>query len=274
MSGKPSTWIEPAELAEKIQDALVAKAELTSGRMIVLGILAGAYIAFGGLFATVALAGAEGQMPYGMAQIVAGLVFAAGLVLVVVAGAELFTGNALMIGPLLSGKLTAGMIIRSWLLVYAANFIGSLIVVAIVYFAGVQTNGDGAVGRAAVSLAASKTDLSFGTALASGVAANALVCLAVWLSYSGVTTTDKVIAILLPIAAFVAAGLEHSIANMYLIPYGLLVHLFTLGPADAATASLSVGGLFGNLIPVTLGNILGGGAVGAAYAFLYLRERS
>jgi formate transporter len=271
MSQPSDSWIPPADLAARVEEALLEKAGLSAWRMIVLGMMAGAYIALGGLFATVALAGADGQMPHGMAQVVAGVVFSLGLVLVVVAGAELFTGNALMIGPLASRSLGPGRMLRSWSIVYLANFAGSLVVAAVVFFAEVHAQGEGSVGRAAVSLAAAKTGLPFGVAFASGIAANALVCLAVWLAYSGNTTTDKIFAVLLPIAAFVAAGLEHSIANMYLIPYGLMVHAGAPAPSDATTASLTLGGLFANLIPVTLGNIVGGGIVGAAYAAVYMR---
>ena len=269
---------QPPDLAKEVYDALEQKADMPFTTMMALGILAGSYIAFGGLFALVALAGAS-ELPYGMGQVTAGLVFSVGLALVIVAGAELFTGNTLMAGPTIIGRLPAGKLFRTWSVVYVANLFGSLVIVTLALAAGAHLAGDGAVGRAALELAANKTSMSFGAAFASGVLANMLVCLAVWLGYSAKSVSDKFFAVLLPIAAFVAAGFEHSVANMFLIPFGLGVE-FLSQPAvmnDAAieiTArnELSFYGFLSNLTAATLGNIVGGATIALAYFLSYLRD--
>lgn len=248
------------ELKDKVFDALAQKAELPLRSMFVLGLLAGAYIGFGGLFATIALTGAEG-LPYGLGQVVAGLVFAAGLGLVMIAGAELFTGNTMMLGGVVAGRIALSQALKALAVVYAANLGGSLMLAALVYGAGLRETQGGAVGRTAVEMARSKIALSFGATVASGILANMLVCLAVWCAYAGETVTQKLAGLTLPVAAFVAAGLEHSVANMYLLPYAWLVEV---GTADGQGA-LSLAGLVGNLVPATLGNIIGGTLIAAAY---------
>jgi len=248
------------ELLEEVWDTLADKAGLPMRAMVVLGVLAGVFIGLGGLFAIVVLAGAE-NMPYGVAQLLAGLVFSVGLVLVMVAGAELFTGNLMMAGPVASGRLPAGRALAALAIVYCANFAGSLLLAGLVLGAGVHTGHGGAVGQAALDLAASKSDKSFAVTLVSGILANILVCLAVWMAYAGRTVTQKIFGLLLPVTAFVAAGLEHSIANMYLLPYAFLVQEAT-GNAGAA---LSVPAILANLIPATIGNVIGGACVALAY---------
>lgn len=262
-----TTAPEPPDLAEEIFAALEEKAALPTGSMVVLGMLAGAYVGLGGLFATIALAGAD-AMPFGMAQIVAGLVFSTGLALVLIAGAELFTGNTLMAGPMAAGRIGPGGTLWALAVVYCANFAGSLLLAALVLAAGVHEAGDGAVGRAALDLGANKIEKTFITTLASGILANTLVCLAVWLAYSGRTVTQKIAGLILPIAAFVAAGLEHSVANMYLLPYALMVQAAT---GDTA-ASISVAAIVGNLVPATIGNVIGGSLVALAYWQVYARR--
>jgi formate transporter len=269
---------QPPDLARETADALHAKAVLPAGSLIVLGLLAGVYISFGGLFALVALGGADDGLPHGVAQVLAGVVFVLGLMLVVVAGAELFTGNSLMAVNVAEGRLGVGALAKAWTIVYLANFAGSLAVVALAFWAGLHTEGEHAVGQAAVAVAAQKTAISPFAALCSGILANALVCLAVWMNYSARTTTDKFFAILLPIAAFVAAGLEHSIANMFLVPFGLAVATFAENPALATEGvdavklgTLSTGAFLLNLAIVTVGNVIGGALVGLAYWSVYLR---
>jgi len=265
----------PPELANEVAEALREKSALPITSMAVLGVLAGIYIAFGGLFATVALAGSAG-LPYGVGQVIAGLVFTLGLVLVIVAGAELFTGNTLMVGPAAMRTLSWRSMLLAWTVVYAANLAGSLLIAALALAADVHSAGDGAVGRAALETAENKSSLGFGTAFASGILANMLVCLAVWMAYSARSTTDKLFAVLLPIAAFVAAGLEHSVANMYLIPYGWSVKTFAgpgfwagLGQSAGDFPSVSLSGFMSNLVPVTLGNIAGGSLIALAYVAVY-----
>ncbi|PZN93104.1 MAG: formate transporter FocA [Alphaproteobacteria bacterium] len=275
-----------AEVAVRTPDAIAVeagdkgkdKAQLDMGVLAVLALLAGVYISFGGLFAIVALAGSDGMMAFGAAQVIAGLGFSVGLILVILAGAELFTGNTLMIIALAEGTIGLGAMLRALGLAYGFNLAGSLAVAALAVVAAVHVAGDGAVGIAALDMADAKVKLAFGPALASGILANMLVCLAVWMAFGARTAADKVLVIIPPIAAFVAAGLEHSIANMFIIPFAWGVQQFAdagFWAAAGATAdryaAITPAGFVANLVPVTIGNIIGGFAVGAAYWFAYLR---
>ncbi len=260
------TMREPPELTGEVFSAVQDKAALPLSSMIVLGILAGVYVGLGGIFAIIALAGAE-TMPFGVGQVLAGLVFSLGLALVLIAGAELFTGNTLMAGPLAAGRISPMTTLRAWTVVYFANFAGSLLLAVLVLLAGMHEAGDGAVGRAAVDIGETKTGNGFAATLASGVLANMLVCLAVWMAYAGHTVVEKVAGLTLPIAAFVAAGFEHSVANMYLLPYAFMVQGVTSG-----AGTISVGGIVGNLVPTTIGNIIGGALVALAYWQVYVRR--
>ncbi|WP_165223205.1 formate/nitrite transporter family protein [Affinirhizobium pseudoryzae] len=256
--------LQPSEICNAVFSACEDKAELPFAKMLVLGILAGLYIGFGGLFATVALAGAD-AVPFGLSQVVAGVVFSLGLALVILAGAELFTGNTLMIGPVAAGRLPAGRAARALAIVYLSNFVGAALLAVIALLSGLHEAGDGAVGRAAVNLADTKTSKSFWTVLASGVLANMLVCLGVWLAYAGQSVTQKVIGLMLPIAAFVAAGFEHSIANMYLLTYAFLVQ----STVETAPTLLAASAIGANLLPATIGNILGGALIALSYQAVY-----
>ncbi len=257
---------EPSALAEEVFEALEAKATLPLVPMTILGILAGIYIGLGSLFATVVLAGSD-ALPHGVAQLLAGLAFSVGLALVLIAGAELFTGNVLMVGPLAARRVAPARVATALCIVYGANFLGSLLLALLVLAAGVHETADGVVGRAALDLGSTKTGNGFLPTLASGMVANILVCLAVWLGYAGRTTTQKIAGVMLPIAAFVAAGLEHSVANMYLLPYAFMVQALT-GHTDTA---LSTSAILGNLVPATLGNMLGGSMVALAYWAAFIR---
>lgn len=258
----------PAQLVKDVFEGLQEKAALPMRSLLVLGLLAGAYIGLGGLFSTLALSGAD-ALPHGMAQVVAGLVFATGLALVIIAGAELFTGNLLMAGPIATGQLGVGQAARALAVVYCANFIGSVLLAAVVLAAHVHEAGDGAVAQAALSVADTKTGNPFLMSLASGILANMLVCLAVWMAYAGQTVTQKIAGLLLPVAAFVAAGLEHSVANMYLLPYAWMVQEAT----GDTTANLTLANILGNIVPATLGNIIGGALVALAYWQAYHPEK-
>lgn len=258
---------EPPELTKTVFTALNDKAGLASGDMLVLGILAGVHVGLGGLFATIALAGAD-AMPYGAGQILSGLVFSLGLALVLIAGAELFTGNTLMAGPVAAGQLPLGRMLRAWGIVYAANFLGSVLLAVAVVLAGVHEAGEGAVGRAALDLGRTKTGKSWPTLVASGILANILVCLAVWMAFAGQTVTQKFVGLLLPITAFVAAGLEHSVANMYLLPYAYLIQ----GAVEGYPA-IGASDILGNLSAATLGNIIGGSLVALAYGHVYAGKK-
>ncbi len=267
----------PSEMARRAEYLGVRKAEAPVLATLTLAVLAGAFIALGSVFATTVAAGTSGTLPYGLVRLLVGTVFSLGLILVVVGGAELFTGNNLIVMAWASRKVGTLPMLRNWAIVYVGNFIGAVGTAVLVVLSRQYTFGGGAVGAAALSIASAKVEFGFVQALALGVLCNALVCLAVWLSFSARSTIDRIAAILFPIAAFVAAGFEHSIANMYFIPVGLL--LKAADPAFAAASGIDVTGLtwpaflLDNLVPVTLGNILGGSLlVAVTYWFVFLRE--
>lgn len=271
----------PAEIAEKAEAVGVQKTRLDVLSLLALAILAGAFIALGAMFATTVLAGADGVLPFGLSRLFAGVVFCLGLILVIVGGAELFTGNTLMVMAWAARKVRLRDMLRAWLIVYIGNFIGAAGTAMLVFLSGQYLAGQGSVAAVALKLALDKTTLPFDHALFLGILCNVLVCLAVWLALGARTTSDKVLAILFPVSAFVAAGFEHSVANMYLIPLGLFVKAW--GPAElwtqmgnnaAAYAALTWPAFLWSLIPVTIGNIIGGGGlVGGVYWFIYLRRR-
>lgn len=270
----------PIEIARKAEAIGAQKARLDAPKLIALSVLAGAFIALGAMFATTVLSGADGALPFGLSRLIAGLAFSLGLVLVVLGGAELFTGNALMVMALAARKITLMEMIRAWVVVYLGNFVGAVGTAVLVLLSGQYLSGDGSVANAALSLAAAKIALPFDQAFFLGVLCNVLVCLAVWLSIGARSTADKVLAVIFPISAFVAAGFEHSVANMYLVPLGILIKMFAPASSlsqDAITSgelsSLTWDGFIWGLIPVTLGNIVGGGLlVGGVYWFVYLRS--
>jgi formate transporter len=245
--------------------------------MFTLAILAGAFIALGAVFATNTAAG-SGTLPFGVVKLLTGLVFCLGLILVVVGGAELFTGNNLIVMAWASGKVTGRALLRNWVIVYAGNLVGSFGTALLVLWSKQYTFGGGAVGETVLKIAAGKVNLGFFQAMVLGVLCNALVCLAVWLTFSARSTIDKIVAIIFPITAFVAAGFEHSVANMYFVPFGLLIKGFD--PAFVAEKGLDLTNLtwgnflVNNLLPVTIGNIIGGAVlVAAIYWSVFLRNR-
>lgn len=267
----------PAEMATRAEYVGVRKAEASSMTTFTLAILAGAFIALGAVFATNTAAG-SGALPFGVAKLLTGLVFCLGLILVIVGGAELFTGNNLIVMAWASGKVTGRALLHNWIIVYAGNFVGSFGTALLVFLSRQYTFGGGAVGETALKIAAGKVNLEFFQALALGVLCNALVCLAVWLTFSARSTMDKIAAIIFPITAFVAAGFEHSIANMYFVSFGLLIK--DLDPAFSVGRELDLGSLtwgnflLNNLLPVTIGNIIGGAVlVAAIYWSVFLRNR-
>jgi len=267
----------PAEMARRAELLGVRKAEMKLLNMLVLAILAGAFIGLGAAFATTVTAGTSSEWPYGVTRLLTGLVFCLGLILVIVGGAELFTGNNLILMAWASKKVTTSALFRNWIIVYLGNFIGSLGTALVIFIGRQYTFGGGAVGTTALAIANSKVHLDFVQAIALGIMCNAMVCLAVWMSYSARSVTDKILAIIFPISGFVAAGFEHSVANMYFIPIGLFIKQFD--PAFVAKTGLDVGELtwgtflVNNLLPVTIGNIIGGaGLVAIVYWFIFLRE--
>jgi formate/nitrite transporter len=257
-------------MAAKASDLGAAKAGLDAQRTFVLAVLAGAFIALGAMFATVVTAGGA-DVPFGINRLAGGVVFSLGLVLVVVAGAELFTGNNLIVMAWADRRISLAQLLRNWGIVYAGNLVGAVATALLVFAARQYEFGDGAVGANVLAIADAKTSLGWGQAVALGVLCNALVCLAVWLSYAARTVTDKVLAVIFPITAFVAAGFEHSVANMYFLPIGLLVKEEL--PEGAAHPDLTLSNaVLDNLVPVTLGNIFGGAVmVGLVYWLVYRR---
>ena len=255
-------------MAAKAEQAGVAKAQLALVPMFVLAVLAGAFIALGAVFSITV---GTGEMSYGLSRLLVGVAFSLGLVLVVVAGAELFTGNNLIIMAFASGRVSVKSLLRNWGVVYVGNFVGALGTAVLVAAGRHFELAGGDVGRKAVAIASGKLEFSFLQAVALGTLCNTLVCLAVWLCMSARSTTDKIIAIIFPITAFVAAGFEHSVANMFFVPYAMATE--RLAPELAAGANLSWSAfLLDNLLPVTIGNILGGAVlVGFVYWFVYLR---
>jgi len=267
--GQPFTLLDayaPAEVARRVESAGVAKASLGLVPTLALGWLAGAFIGFGAYFFLVAVT--QSGLGYGLERVVGGVCFSLGLVLVVVAGAELFTGNNLIVLAWADRKIGTGRLLRNWGLVYAANFVGAIMLAAAVHWSGVAAGNDGAVAGTAARIAAAKVALPFGEAFLRGVLCNALVCLAVWLAMAAHSVSGKILAIVFPIAAFVAAGFEHSVANMFLIPLG------ALAAADPGALGLTLGGFLANLVPVTLGNVVGGSVfVALVYYVVYVRGR-
>jgi len=271
----------PAEIAEKAEAVGAEKTRLDPVTLVVLAMLAGAFIALGALFATTVLAGAHGAVPYGISHFLAGLAFSLGLILVVVGGAELFTGNTLMVMAWAGGKVGLAEMLRAWAIIYVGNLVGAVATALLALLAGQYLLADGEIGARALAIAETKATLPFGRALFLGILCNVLVCLAVWLALGARSTSDKILAILLPVAAFVAAGFEHSVANMYFIPFGLFIRLWApasfwtgIGATPADYADITWLGLVANLVPVTIGNVVGGGVlVGAVYWFVYLRKR-
>lgn len=286
MDDKGSRYIDsllPPEMALRAEEIGARKAAMALSPLFALSVLAGAFIAFGAVLSTTVAAGAEGFMSYGAARLISGFVFSLGLVLVVIGGAELFTGNNLIVMAWANGMVTTRRVLRNWAIVYVGNLVGAFGTAVLVFISGQYTFGRGSVGAAALSIANAKTGIGFTEAVALGILCNVLVCLAVWMSYSGRTTADKVLAVVPPVTAFVACGFEHSIANMYFIPIALLIKwaapesFWMQTELSAANfGQLDLYGFFiGNLLPVTIGNIIGGAVlVGIVYWFVYLKGRA
>ena len=266
----------PPEMARAAEEIGMAKASMGIRKTTMLAILAGAFIAFGAVFSTLVSTGST--MSYGVTKLLSGLAFSLGLILVVVGGAELFTGNNLLTMAWASRKVSTWQILQNWMIVYLGNMLGAFSIVLMIWLSGHYLFGDGMIGANILKIAAVKCELGFIQAVVLGILCNILVCLAIWLCYSTKSTHGKILAIVFPITAFVAAGFEHSVANMYFIPMGLFVKewadpsLWTNVPEISQhIESLTWGNyLTRNLIPVTIGNIIGGaGFVGITYWLIY-----
>lgn len=284
--------ILPATMAARAEEAGVKRAGMDPLSVLVLSVLGGAFIGFGAVFATTVTSGSvvmstpdgtaalSAALPYGILRLLTGVAFSLGLMLVVVAGAELFTGNNLIVMAWANGKVRSRDMGLNWVLAFVGNFVGAIAMAGLEFASTQYTFGGGSVGLNALNIANGKTALAFMPALILGIMCNALVCLAVWMCYSARTNIDRVVSLVPPIAGFAAAGFEHCIANIYFIPLGLFIKA---GAPDSFWRSIGrtpddfpgltwENFLVGNLLPVTIGNVIGGAImVGAVYWFIYLR---
>ncbi|PIJ51314.1 formate transporter FocA [Erwinia sp. OLTSP20] len=276
----PFNLLMPAEMAKVAEDAGVYKATKHPFTTFFLAITAGVFISIAFVFYITATTGTS-AMPFGIARLIGGICFSLGLMLVVVCGADLFTSSVLTVVAKASGRISWAQLLRNWLNVYIGNLFGALFFVALMWFSSEHMTANGAWGVNVLQTADHKLHHTFIEAVCLGILANLMVCLAVWMSYSGRTLLDKMFAMVLPVAMFVASGFEHSIANMFLIPLGIIIRDFAsadfwqmTGLSAARFPSLTVTDfIINNLIPVTLGNIIGGGLlVGLTYWVIYLRE--
>ncbi len=262
-----TTLLSPKEIADKVESIGITKSQMPIHQLMLLGILAGAYIGFGAMFYTIVKS--DSGLGFAVSQLLAGLVFSLGLILVSISGAELFTGNNLLLLAWSKKKITAMSVVKNWTLIIFANLIGALVLAFIVYWSGHTDMNHGKIAETYVKVANAKASLGFIQAFLKGILCNILVCLAVWMAYAGQTVTDKVMGILFPVTAFVAAGFEHSVANMYVLSIGLLES----GQIEYSAPALTFSGVIGNIIPVLLGNIIGGGVfVGLVYSTIFKYE--
>ena len=271
---------KPKEIARRVDQVCISKSIIDPIKVFVLAVLAGAFIALGAAFFTL-VTHDPGNINTGVLKLLGGLVFSLGLILVVVAGAELFTGNNLLVLAYVDKKITLKQLLQNWVIVYLGNFVGSVGLAILMFLSGLWETSGGMVGEKVILIANAKVNLEITEAISRGILCNILVCLAVWLCFAGHSVADKILAIIFPITAFVALGFEHSIANMYFIPSGMmalqqteLVTSFSENYPSTNLENLTLSGLFlKNLLPVTLGNMIGGGLfVGLVYWFIYLRD--
>lgn len=258
----------PKEIAARVEAIGVNKARLPLLSMLMLGILAGAFIGLGALYFV--LIRSDPALGFAAGQVMGGVAFSLGLFLVVVAGAELFTGNNLLAMAWADGKISTRDLLRNWAIVCCGNFIGAAGLALLVFLSHHPDLNNGAIAQEYLRIASAKVGMPFWTAFFRGVLCNVLVCMAVWMALAGRSVVDKAAAIVFPISAFVAAGFEHSIANMYLIPLAMLLQ--DAGGSGATVDAISWAGFFHNMVPVLLGNIIGGSVlVGLVYYIIYLR---
>jgi formate transporter len=286
--------IMPAAIAVRVEASGVQRAALDPVTLLVLSVLGGAFIGFGAVFATTVSAGSvlavgpdgaaivSASLPYGVVRLLTGLAFTLGLILIVIGGAELFTGNNLIVVAWASGKVKTRAVLLNWIIAFSGNFVGAFVTAVLMFQTTQYTFGAGSVGLTALATANAKAALPFVPALALGIMCNALVCLAVWMCFAARTTVDRFFTIIPPITAFAAAGFEHCIANAYFIPMGLFIKAgapasfwSAIGKTADDFPALTWWNFFiGNLLPVTIGNLIGGTVmVAAVYWFVYLRKR-
>jgi formate transporter len=277
MPPQPSSFLIPSQMADVLQSSVQKKIAMPAKNIFFLAILAGIFIAFGGLYCTIVGTDVLKVVPYGVTRLLMGIVFCLGLILVILGGAELFTGNTMLVILDLKKRSNIHKLLANWSIVYVGNFIGSLFIAFLFVWGGCYLFGAGSVGKTALAIAITKTSYSFGQAFFLGILCNMLVCLAIWLTFSAQSTTGKIFAILFPVSAFVASGFEHSVANMYLIPVALFMK--AMDPQFIFDTHLSVIHLtwitcfLNNLLPVTLGNIVGGMLIWLPYHFIFSDQK-
>ncbi|OCK54980.1 formate/nitrite transporter family protein [Bradyrhizobium sp. LMTR 3] len=258
----------PAEIEEAVEKVGVKKANLPFLASFMLAIVAGGGIGFGALYYSIVAS--DPTLSFATVRVVGGLVFTLGLTLVLIGGAELFTGNNLIVMAWASGKVSTRTMLRNWAIVYSGNFVGALGLIVLVFYSHHLDMNDGRVGVSVLNTAAGKIRPDVIALFFKGILCNVLVCAAVWLAYAGRSVTDKMVAVILPISAFIAAGFEHCVANMYFLPLAWLLVQTGHIPENYDASLITVSGIFHNLVPVTLGNIAGGaGFVGAVYWAIY-----
>jgi len=267
----------PSQVAKKVKTLGVSKANMPFLPLLILAMMAGAFISFGAMYYTVVMT--HPSEAYGAAKLLGGVAFSLGFILVVIAGGELFTGNNLIVLAWANGKISIRQLLRNWGLVYLGNALGAFLTVYLVFASGFLDGAHHAYGVTAIKLGLAKVDITTTEAFVRGIFCNSLVCLASWMVYASRTVTDKVFAVVFPISAFVAMGFEHCIANMFMIPLGIVASLdpeavALTGLAPEAFANLTMSGFIEKLIPVTLGNIFGGSVmVGMSLYIVYLYGR-
>jgi formate/nitrite transporter len=258
----------PAEIKEAVERLGVKKARIPPLASFMLAMVAGGSIGLGALYYTIVAS--DAALSFATTRVLGGMVFSLGLTLVLVGGAELFTGNNLIVMAWASRQVSTGEMLRNWLIVYSGNLAGALGLVVLVFFSHHLDMNDGRVGLSILNTAVAKIRPDFVTLFVKGVLCNVLVCMAVWLAYAGRTVTDKILALTLPVSAFIAAGFEHCVANMYFLPLAWLLVQTGHVPANFDSSPITISGIIHNLVPVTLGNIVGGaGLVGAVYWTIY-----
>jgi formate transporter len=258
----------PAEIKEAVEKVGVKKTKLPLQASFMLAIVAGGSIGLGALYYTIVVS--DEALSFAAARVGGGLAFSLGLALVLVGGAELFTGNNLIVMAWASGKVSTREMLRNWLIVYLGNLVGALGLAVLVLLSHHLDMNGGRIGLSILNTAVAKIQPDVVTLFVKGILCNLLVCLAVWLAYAGRSVTDKILALILPVSAFIAAGFEHCVANMYFLPLAWLLTQTGNVPADFDASIITTSGIIHNLVPVTLGNIVGGaGLVGAVYWAIY-----
>lgn len=259
-----------AQIEAKAETVGQGKATMPVARSFLLAVMAGLFIGLGGMF--MLLVKSDATLSFAVAAVGGAFMFSLGLFAVLVAGAELFTGNNLMIQGFLSGKYPLSKLLSSWLVVYAGNLVGSLLLVALLHLANYAGMNGGAVGTTMVSVAVAKCSLPWTVAFGRGIMCNILVCLAVWMGFASRTVVDKFLCAAFPVTAFVACGFEHCVANMFFIPMGMVAYHAGVVPEGVDVAALTVGALLSNLSAATLGNMVGGAIIFAGIYWLAYKK--